>query len=119
MPRPTDYYATDEPCDCPACTDGQPTDTEQEGSPTWRGAKFNRVREAVLEDQSHQCADCGITDEEHRERDDLWPEGGGLHVHHRTEIWEFDNPQDAHTEDNCVALCANCHDDRHPWDIAN
>lgn len=109
-------------CDCPACRErrGEPqSEAEQDDGPAWRGAKFDAVREDVLEAQDYQCADCGMTDEEHRERDDLWPEDGGLHVHHKREIWEFDNPQDAHFEDNCVALCVNCHNERHPWDITD
>lgn len=116
MPLPTDYYATEEPCDCPACSDGEPSDTDTQ---TWRGAAFQRVREQVLEAQDFACSDCGMTNEEHRERDDLFPVNGGLHVHHITEIKEFDDPQDAHTEDNCIALCAKCHNDRHPWDITH
>lgn len=52
-----------------------------------------------------------MTDNEHRERDDLF--GKGLHVHHIVDVTEFDNWDDAHTLDNLETLCALCHGNEH------
>lgn len=114
MPLPADYYATD---------DGDtvsPTEPET-GQRTYLGYKdrytsyygvsWEDVRQRVLERDDFQCQGCGLTHEEHQRRDDLFPPGKGLHVHHKEPAKNFDSHDDANELDNLVALCADCHRD--------
>jgi hypothetical protein len=76
---------------------------------TRHGREFEEAREEVLERADYRCERCGITDDEHRERDDLFPPNGGLHIHHKADTTEFDDVSKAHRLSNLVALCAECH----------
>lgn len=73
------------------------------------GPDFEDSREVALERAGYRCERCGITDDEHRERDDLFPPNGGLHVHHKTPTTDFDDVAEAHDPDNLEVLCAECH----------
>jgi hypothetical protein len=73
------------------------------------GDDWQRIREKILERDSYKCQNCVITDEEHKNRDDLWPPWGGLHIHHITPFKDFDNTNKANQAENLVALCASCH----------
>jgi len=108
VPLPADYYATEEP-------------EEQESDPDpeyagykdrytgYYGTSWEAIRQRVLERDNRQCQQCGLSDEAHRDRGDLFPPGGGLHIHHRVKAKEFDSRQEANSLDNLVALCASCH----------
>lgn len=109
MPLPADYYATDE----------DPDDVQEpdEGERTYKGYKdrytgyygvdWATIRARVLDRDDHRCQVCGLTDEEHRQRDDLF--GGGLHVHHHRPAKDFSDYEDANDLANLTALCATCH----------
>ncbi|WP_226012482.1 HNH endonuclease [Halomicrobium salinisoli] len=58
------------------------------------------VKRQVLARDNHQCQYCG------KEKEDI---GREPDVHHITPVREFDDPQEAHTLDNLVALCPKCH----------
>jgi transposase len=60
--------------------------------------EWSEARRKALERDGHQCRECGGTDWE-------------LHVHHRTPVSEGGAP---FRLDNLMALCARCHDQRHP-----
>jgi len=76
---------------------------------TRHGRQFKQAREEALERADYRCERCGITDDEHRERDDLFPPNGGLHIHHKVDTTEFDDVSKAHELDNLEVLCAECH----------
>jgi hypothetical protein len=76
------------------------------------GPGFEEQRLPVLRRYEWQCADCGMTDKEHRNRDDLWPPNGGLHIHHKTASRRFENEENAHIKINLIALCSDCHNKR-------
>jgi 5-methylcytosine-specific restriction endonuclease McrA len=111
MILPTDYYATEEPTD--------PEDQEPDPDPEYKGYKdrytgyhgtdWESIRQRVLERDDNQCQRCGISHQEHQERDDLFPPDGGLHVHHQVKAKEFESRQAANSLDNLQALCAPCH----------
>lgn len=71
------------------------------------GKKWEKARKQALERYDRECANCGITHYEHKQRSDLW--GKGLHVHHITPAREFDDPDDAHEVENLIPLCDSCH----------
>jgi biotin operon repressor len=64
--------------------------------------QYNKKRKRVVERDSGVCQDCGS-------------EPVTVHVHHIVEVLEFDNPDDAHTMENMVCLCSECHWDRHGY----
>jgi 5-methylcytosine-specific restriction endonuclease McrA len=67
------------------------------------GRKFEEKRLEVLERDGHECRYCGMTNEEHIKRDDMF--GVGLHVHHIIPTSEGGD----HSLDNLVTVCAACH----------
>lgn len=73
------------------------------------GPDFESQREKALEQAGYECEQCGISDEEHRERDDLFPPNRGLHVHHIVDTTEFETREEMHALDNLAVLCADCH----------
>jgi len=102
-------------------TDCQPPDEPEDEQRTYSGYKdaytsyygtsWEDVRQRVLDRDDRRCQGCGITNAEHRERGDLFPPDGGLHVHHKDKAKNFDSHDDANSLDNLVALCADCHRD--------
>lgn len=70
------------------------------GSLTGRGPSWPKARESAIQDAGEQCADCGMTRDEHHAK-----YGKDLHVHHRTPYrLSLDNSQD-----NLIVLCIPCH----------
>ena len=91
------------------------TSTEYETGNTFdmrHGSDFKAIRSDVLERSEYRCEECGLADDEHRQRDDLFPPNGGLHIHHKIPTTEFDDPADAHVLSNLVSLCAECHEEK-------
>jgi hypothetical protein len=72
------------------------------------GAGWTQAREKALNQAGRKCGDCGMSQEEHRSQ---W--SVGLHVHHIKPVRQFEQYQKAHTLDNLVPLCIDCHSDRH------
>jgi hypothetical protein len=72
--------------------------------PVEYGAYWDRQRERALERDGWVCQDCGLFDDEHRER-----HGYGLDVHHLEKAREFEDRREAHELENLVALCRACH----------
>lgn len=81
----------------------------------FHGEAFQNARERVLARQGGRCFNCGLSDDAHADRDDLF--GDGLHVHHIEPASSFDSPRDAHRDSNLVALCADCHRQAERGDI--
>lgn len=98
---------------CEACRTGD----DEQPEPVYKGRKneytghygtdWEDVRERVLEAANYRCEKCGMTNDEHSQRDDLF--GGGLHIHHKTPAKEFDTYGEANDPSNLQALCADCH----------
>jgi hypothetical protein len=76
------------------------------------GPHFQQQRKLALNRDGWTCQmpGCTITYDEHCERDDLFPQGGGLHVHHIRDSQHFDSAEAADTLDNLISLCAEHHD---------
>lgn len=96
---------------CPHFADEDERDTDgQADGDTYssrHGSEFRQAREEALQQAGYQCEQCGLTDEEHRQRDGLF--GEGLHVHHKKDTTAFDDMSKAHDLSNLVVLCADCH----------
>lgn len=113
MPLPADYYADD----TDTVTPSEPENEQRtylgykDRYTAYYGVSWDAVRQRVLDRDDHQCQGCGLTNDEHRERDDLFPADGGLHVHHKVPAKDFDSHDDANRLDNLVALCSDCHRD--------
>jgi 5-methylcytosine-specific restriction endonuclease McrA len=71
------------------------------------GELWETNRKKAKERDGYKCVDCGITEKEHRERDDLF--GEGLHVHHKKPVRQFDKPKKAHKLDNLITVCSIHH----------
>jgi 5-methylcytosine-specific restriction endonuclease McrA len=87
---------------------------EKDSSPSrrmWeeRGEGWPEARRRALERDGFECQQCGLTHEEHKQRDDLFPPNKGLHVHHIVPFRTFDDPEEANRVANLVCLCASCH----------
>lgn len=59
-----------------------------------------RVRQRALDRDDHRCQYCGKRREEIGREPD---------AHHITPVSAFEDPQEAHSLDNVVALCRSCH----------
>lgn len=77
-----------------------PNHHQWEGGTINYGRKWWAVRRQALCRDEYTCQRCGLT------KDDL---GCNPDVHHILRVRDFDNPQQAHTLDNVVSLCRNCH----------
>lgn len=108
MPLPADHYATEEPEEQEADPDPEYSGYKDRYT-GYYGTSWEAIRQRVLERDDRQCQQCGLSDEAHRDRGDLFPPDGGLHIHHRVKAKEFDSRQAANSLDNLVALCASCH----------
>lgn len=84
------------------------------GNPQWNGGTsvgrtdygctWRNRRKEVKERDGNMCVICSISNSEH-----ITEYGFGLDVHHIKPISTFDNPDDAHTDDNIVTLCREHH----------
>lgn len=79
--------------------------------PNWNGGytleygnHWDEQREKRLEQDSHTCQRCGMTDDEHCEET-----GKGLDVHHIIPINDYDDPDNGHELTNLITLCRTCH----------
>lgn len=100
---------------CPRCRPTTP-DADDEPEPDtgytgYYGPEWDTTRSEILERDDYCCQwdGCEITDKDHRDRDDLFPPGKGLHIHHITKASEFNSHDDANSADNLVSLCATHH----------
>lgn len=59
-----------------------------------------QVKRRALERDDHQCQHCG------KDKETI---GREPDIHHIRPVREFEDPQDAHTTENVVALCRSCH----------
>jgi hypothetical protein len=82
-----------------------------EDNPSWAGGydgnygeMWHLRRKEALARDSWKCQECGIAQEECREK-----HATGLHVHHKTPYRTFDSDEEAHALDNLVTLCPPCH----------
>jgi len=64
------------------------------------GPAFIEKQEAVRENANRNCQSCGIQEESLDRK---------LDVHHIEPVRSFDNAENAHTFDNLVAVCHDCH----------
>jgi len=83
-----------------------------EGHPNWKGggneaygSGWNELRENALERDDHECVVCGKT------RDEI---GRNPDVHHIVPVRRFAESEDrekedAHTLENVISLCIECH----------
>jgi 5-methylcytosine-specific restriction endonuclease McrA len=101
-------------CSAPSCKceSGEPRDLhgpyeihvhciDGERKPQYIGVvrdEFKQTTINVIKRDGNVCQRCG----------DI-REGGHFPVHHIRRPEAFDDPQEAHTEDNCVQLCRSCH----------
>lgn len=79
------------------------------GNPYWRGGYdpeygygWWEAREKALERDNHRCQSCG------KEKEDI---GHNPDVHHIKPVRGFDEKEDAHSLDNLICLCRQCHSD--------
>ena len=96
---------------CDTCEPANP-DTDEDETLTFdqrHGPEFKEARTIALERADHKCERCGITNAEHKRRDDLFPPDGGLHAHHKTPTTEFEDRDVMNSVDNLEILCADCH----------
>lgn len=76
------------------------------------GPTFEEMREPTLHRYGWKCSECGISNRAHKNRDDLWPPNGGLHIHHIIPVRRFDEPENAHNLMNLEPLCDSCHKEK-------
>lgn len=75
--------------------------SKEPGSPLYYGPEWDEIAEQVRE-KVGECQAVGCE----KERSD---NGSKLHIHHLKPVRVFENPEDAHFEENLVALCAKHH----------
>lgn len=74
------------------------------------GELWEKNRRKAKESDNYKCVDCGMTEEEHKKRDDMF--GEGLHVHHKKPVKEFEDVEEAHKLSNLVTVCDEDHKKR-------
>jgi transposase len=86
-------------------------DIEGENHPYWKGGVdldykqgWRVIRKQALHRDQHRCQRCGMTEPENRAEFSK-----GLHVHHITPYREFEDDEKAHSLDNLITLCVDCH----------
>ncbi|AGM11698.1 HNH protein [Halovirus HCTV-5] len=100
-------YRTQETCGGDCMRDAQSETIKGEGNPNYRdgyerpryGSTWDEKREMVLERDNYECRVCG--------RGQMVSDP--LHVHHLVKVKKFDDPDNAHTRDNLITLCATHH----------
>lgn len=75
---------------------------EANGFSTTTHYRFSGIRKRVLERDGHKCAECGMSDIEHRQK---W--NRPLNVHHK------DGDEKNNAMDNLQTLCYSCHGKKH------
>jgi 5-methylcytosine-specific restriction endonuclease McrA len=113
MPNPTTQYVTSK------VLGKRDEESEESDEETYKGykdqytsyygVKWPEIRERVLEQHDYECVSCGMTNDEHKAREDLFPPNGGLHIHHKTPAKEFDDYGGANELSNLEPRCAPCH----------
>lgn len=85
----------------------------QKGTPRY-GKKFESAKKKSMAESGYKCVDCGLTNKVHKE---IY--SAKLTAHHINRVSEFDDPQDAHTVENLVTVCKQCHRIRHcrEWEL--
>ncbi|MUV50211.1 HNH endonuclease [Haloarcula sp. CBA1122] len=71
------------------------------------GPQWQEKRLKIIERDSYQCSDCGISRKSHQEK-----YGQDLHVHHIKPKSECDSFEEANQPDNLETLCFDCHQRR-------
>ena len=61
------------------------------------GSDWGRVRDWVLDRCGEECRACGA--------------GGEIHIHHIEKLIWFETTEEAHTPENLIGLCPDCHDE--------
>lgn len=72
--------------------------------------EWKQTRESALERDDYECSQCGMGNEEHKDRF-----GHGLHVHHKKDVSEHEDPAKADNLENLETLCNTCHGKHHPF----
>lgn len=72
--------------------------------------EWKELREHALERDERQCQECGMAQEEHKER-----YGVGLNVHHLEDVSDHQQPEEADVIENLETLCCICHGKQHPF----
>lgn len=86
------------------------SDDKEYYSGDYYGANWERQREKRLEVDEYKCVACGMTNEEHKEK-----QGRSLSVHHIRDIDEFRDPEtnevpnEANKISNLITMCRPCH----------
>lgn len=82
-----------------------------EDNPAWAGGygdyygpNWHEKRRRALARDDYECAACGVTEAEHRERFN-----SGLEVHHIIPAREFEWDEEMNRLNNLVTLCIQCH----------
>ncbi|MCG1002550.1 MULTISPECIES: HNH endonuclease [Halobacterium] len=81
------------------CQNAWMSDQYGDGEAVYNG-RWREVRRKALERDDYRCQKCGATARELGQNPD---------VHHIKPVRTFDDPQNAHTVDNLIALCKSCH----------
>jgi len=76
----------------------------KEGTKHNYGGGWSKQREKALERDGYECRACGMPNETHKEK-----YGKSLHVHHIIRAGDFDDLENAHSLENLVTACHNCH----------
>lgn len=79
------------------------------GRQHYRGENWEEQRSKALKRDGYRCQLCGLSNQEHRERDDMYPPNAGLHVHHIIPFRECDDADSANRLENLISLCYRCH----------
>lgn len=117
------YFKLSPDRECPICH-GEPIEEDKEDGDEEEekgsnglthlevyGPHWSEVRKEILERDDYRCQHegCGLTHREHKNRDDLFPPGKGLHIHHKIPARDFDTWEEAHEDSNLITLCDTHH----------
>lgn len=68
------------------------------------GTGWNEARRKTLERDDYTCQECGMTQDEHKEK-----YGYSLEAHHIIPFRTFDDSEEANKLENLVTVCTQCH----------